>query len=477
MMAMSLKKQLEDIVGEGNVSDRSVDLYLYGSDMTENEPRFPSIIVMPSTPEEVKQIVSLANEALIPLVPFVTGQNVGGLTIPQVDGAVIVDLKRMDQILAVDEEAMYILVEPGVTFGHVRAYLDKHHPNLRYTYPIAPPYTSIVANALLQGLCDLSSVYGAMADFVNGLEVVLPTGNIVRVGSGILGEDNWFGRYPLPDLVGLFSGWQGMTGIVTKMSLKLWPKRAILRHCALFTFGEKATVELIKAIARTGVTEDLDCMSLSIIKGLIGIKPPIHALDGEPDYASLISISANTEQEYQAKFAQVQDLVESYRKEDLRFSLVTWNAIVKLMGDDAKVWIDFPSNSFEPLAQYDGVTWMGTYIHPKNWYEALEKGRAIVEQHGFELMAFLKAMDSMHFAEFKFIIRFQREKETIAKVRQCNEELLTMALTLGAIPYKTPVWSAKKLHEHIDPEFLELVRKVKQFIDPNNIMNPGRWGL
>ena len=477
MRTLTLKDGLVEIVGERFVSDRASDLYIYGSDMTENPHRPPALVVMPSSTNEVQKIIEFANRTLTTLVPFVTGQNVGGLTIPQVDGAVIVDLKRMDRILEVDDEAMYMLVEPGVTFGHVRAYLDKHHPGLRYTYPIAPPYTSVVANALLQGLCDLSSVNGAMADFINGLEAVLPNGRLVRVGSGISGERNWFGRYPLPDLVGLFSGWQGMTGIVTKMSLKLWPKRDILRHSALFTFGEESTVALLKEIARTGVIEDLDCMSLTIIKALIGVKPPVPVMEGEPDYATLIAISANTEDEYRAKFSQLQHIIEKHRMKDPRISLVTWDVIVKLMGDDARIWIDFPSNSFKPLAEHDGVTWMGTYIHPRNWSTALVRGRKIVESHGFELMAFLKAMDSMHFAEFKFIIRFPKEEKTLERVRQCNDELLTMALELGAIPYKTPVWSAKKLHEYIDPEFIDLVKRVKKLLDPNNIMNPGRWGL
>ena len=53
-----------------------------------------------------------------------------------------------------------------------------------------------------------------------------------------MGDGNWFCRYPLPDLVGLFSGWQGMTGIVTKIALKLWPKKKFDGFAALFTFGE-----------------------------------------------------------------------------------------------------------------------------------------------------------------------------------------------------------------------------------------------
>ena len=92
-------------------------------------------------------------------------------------------------------------------------------------------------------------------------------------------------------------------------------------------------------------------------------------------------------------------------------------------------------------------------------------------------MAFLKAMDSLHFAEFKYIIRFPKDAETIGRTRNCSEELLDMALSLGAIPYKTPVWSAKKLQARIDPEYVKLLKRIKDALDPNNIMNPGRWGL
>jgi FAD/FMN-containing dehydrogenase len=123
------------------------------------------------------------------------------------------------------------------------------------------------------------------------------------------------------------------------------------------------------------------------------------------------------------------------------------------------------------------LTWVGTYIHPTLWDDAIEGGKKIVEKYGFELCVFLKPMHMLHFGEFKFILRFPKTPEILEKVRQCNEELLDMALGMKAIPYKTPVWSAKKLHKVADPGFVALVKQLKQFLDPNNIMNPGRWGL
>jgi glycolate oxidase len=411
------------------------------------------------------------------LIPFVTGQSVGGLTIPQVDGAVIVDLKRMNQILDVDDEAMYMVIEPGVTFGHVKRYLDDNHPTLRYTYPLAPPYTSVLANALVQGLCDLSTTHGAMTDFINGLEVILPTGEVVQIGSCIMGEDNWFGRYPLPDLVGLFSGWQGMTGIVTKIALKLWPRKNYYGHAALFTFGEHVTTDLIKQIARSGVTEDIDCQSLSIVKMLMGVEFPVKPHEGEPDYGTVIVYSANTKNELKDKYQQLNAIVNKSKELEPRNNLVKWSTVVKLMGEQAKAWIDFPSDAFKVLTEHDGLTWVGTYIHPKHWGDALAGGRKIVEKYNFELMAFLKPMNQMHFAEFKFIIRFPKDDATVKKVKKCNEELLDFALSLKALPYKTPVWSAKKVQQLADPEFFKLARKIKKLLDPNDIMNPGRLDL
>lgn len=474
---MSIRERLEAIVGTEFVADGAGERFVYSMDMTENPPMEPLMIVMPGNVQEIQEILKVANDTLTPVVPFVTGQNVGGLTIPQVEGAIIIDLKRMDKILEVDDEAMYILVEPGVTFGHLRRHLDEYHPDLTYAYPLGPPYTSVMANALLQGLCNLSTKHGSMADFVNGLEAVLPTGEIIRTGSGVMGDGYWFSRYPLPDLVGLFSGWQGMTGVVTKIALQLWPKPPFLEHLALFTFGEHATTEILKSMGRKQILDEAICHSMHMIKMLIGIQFPVELYEGEPEYATLIAISGNSETEVAEKHKIIEQIVNEAKEADSRHLLVTWDAAVKLMGEQALAWVDFPSDAFKILTEFDGLTWVGTYIHPRHWGEALSRGRKIVESYGFELMAFLKVMKGMHFTELKFIIRFPKDEATVERVKRCNEELLDAVLALKAIPYKAPVWAAKKLQEIIDPGFVELMRRIRKVLDPNGIMNPGRWGI
>ncbi len=474
---MDIKSRLVQIVGPERVADGAAERYVYSSDMTENPPTQPAMVVMPSTVEEVREIVLAANETLTPLVPFVSGQNVGGLTIPQVEGAVIVDLKRMNRIIEVDEEAMYVLLEPGVTFGHLRKFLDDNHPNLRYAYPLAPPFTSVLANALLEGLCDLSTRKGAMANFINGLEAVLPTGEIVRVGSGALGERNWFSRYPLPDLVGLFAGWQGMSGIVTKMALQLWPKMKHIRHYAFLAFGDLTSVRILDRVARSQVLDDSVCVSTQTVKMVNGVSGFVEFYEGEPDYGMLFTVSGNSDEEVTAKGKVIERIIDEERRADPRHTLIPWDALTRLMGDKWDTFIDLPSEMYKVLAEHDGLTWIGTYIHPKHWGPVLEEGERIVKKHGFELISFFKAMNGMHYGEFKFIFRFQKDSETLERITACSSELLDLVLDHGAIPYKTPVWAAERLQERINPGFVMLLKRIRNALDPNGIMNPGRWGL
>ena len=144
------------------------------------------------------------------------------------------DFKRMRRVIKLDKENKYIVIEPGFTFGDLKRLFDTEIPEFRYSFPFSPPYTSVGCNALLHGLGSLSVLYGSADNFINGLEVVLPTGEIVQVGNHAINRGKyWYGRAPLPDLSGLFIGMQGTTGIATKISLQLIDTPKILSHFAI----------------------------------------------------------------------------------------------------------------------------------------------------------------------------------------------------------------------------------------------------
>lgn len=215
---------LIEIVGERGVSNNPEELWFYGRDPGVLEAHRPEYVVAPRTTEEVRKIVQLANREKIPLVPMGNGMSLTGLVIP-LKGGIVLDMKRMNKIVEVNAMARYAVVEGGTSQGVLKAHLERHYPNLRHSLPDAPPTTTIAANVALHGQGRLTNQYGFNSDMVTGMEIVLPTGEVCRIGSPALGP-YWFSKGPtLPDLSGLFLGWLGTTGIITKLGLKLYPKK------------------------------------------------------------------------------------------------------------------------------------------------------------------------------------------------------------------------------------------------------------
>ena len=185
------------LVGAEHVSEAEADRQRYSEDVTENPPGRPDLIVSPGSAAEVVAVVRQAAADGLALTPIVAGYNVGGLAIPQ-QGGIVLDLTRLDRIEVIDEDAMYAVIEPGVTFRQLKDTLAERTPDLVYAYPFAPPSTSVLANALMDGLNSLSMRHGSMGLWLNGLEVVLADGTVARTGAGAV-STSWFSRGPVPD--------------------------------------------------------------------------------------------------------------------------------------------------------------------------------------------------------------------------------------------------------------------------------------
>jgi len=474
-----IKVELEKIVGQNWVSDFPEELHNYSSDMTESLPGEPEFVVMPNTVEEVQAIVEKANEYKIPLVPFVAGANVGGLTIP-LKGGIIVDLKRMDRVIRVDTDDMYIILEPGVTFGHLRKLLDEKFPQFVYCYPMAPPYTSVAANALQDGLNNLSLVHGCMSEFINGIEAVMPTGKVVKIGSCMCWDNYWWGRYPMPDLLGLFTGWQGMTGIVTKIAVQLWPKKPF-RGMLFFISNELTpSYEMVRKVTHYEILDDLLFMSIETIKMIYGVpyQKAIH-LEGEPRWTGFIDFSANSKAEYKAKLELIEAAFKDLRKDDPKASLSTLEAASKVLGPQIGDIAQLPIN-LKGMLEYGGLSWLGSYFTTKTdtVVKGIHTAFDVIKKHGFETCLYTRMMKGGHFYALRFLLRFSKENEgEMERMRNLTKELFEALFELGAFPYKTPKWAQDIILQKADKNWIELLHSIKKTLDPNNIMNPGRWGM
>ena len=222
-------KQFSDAVGSQWVftSDDDVNTYrdAYSPFWGEKSERIASAAVAPETVEQVQKIVRTANQYSVPLYTISTGRNLAyGGSAPVHSGSVVLDLKRMNKVLDLNEDQAYALVEPGVSYFDLYRNIRDRKLKLWIDCP-DPGWGSVIGNALDHGAGRTPLPYRDHFGAHCGMEVVLGNGEIVRTGMGALPESKaWqhfqYGAGPSAD--GLFA--QSNMGVVTKMGFWLLPE-------------------------------------------------------------------------------------------------------------------------------------------------------------------------------------------------------------------------------------------------------------
>ncbi len=511
-------EQLKDIVGGEPFLSTDIEVRAnYSRDMTEQvAPRLTDVVILPDNVKQVQKIVILANKEKIPIIPYAAGANVGGLTLPTERGGITMDFKRMRRVIKIDRENKYIIIEPGFTFGDLRRLFDTEIPEFRYSFPFSPPYTSVGMNALLHGLGSLSVLYGSADNFINGLEVVLPTGEIVQVGDHAINRGQyWYGRAPLPDLCGLFIGMQGTTGIVTKISLQLIDRPKFLTHFAVIPKDSNDFfVNWVHELDKLHICDEIGCglfppqIGHGIIPedmiDLLGkmmywvsqknhmklmkkIWPILKRLPGNLiNYAKIITkkiplknepilivgvtIGAESKKLFRAKNKTLKKFIK--KQEAMVFKPDEFGDLKPALMSI----LDLPT---QLPALYDlrggGLSWVGSYVPSSRVGEGVARCRKIAIDHGLIPVGVLRPMKADHYFVLRFILPFNSiDQDEINRVRGALREICEVVLDIGGVPYKMAPWAAKMTWEKGDISFYKLLKQVKDMLDPNNIMNPGR---
>jgi (+)-pinoresinol hydroxylase len=222
-------RQFEEAIGKEWVftSNEDVALYrdAYSPLMGEPDEMLASAAIAPDGVEQVQKVVRISNRYKIPIYAVSTGKNLGyGGSAPVLSGSVVLDLKRMNRILEVNERNAYALVEPGVSYFDLYRYIQEKGLKLWVDVP-DPGWGSPIGNSLDRGGGYLMPQYRNHFDSHCGMEVVLADGEVMRTGMGALpGAQTWqeyksgFG----PWIDGMFS--QSNFGVVTKMGFWLMPE-------------------------------------------------------------------------------------------------------------------------------------------------------------------------------------------------------------------------------------------------------------
>ena len=239
-LALTSLRKLADIVGSSNLLTSPEERIAYGYDATAMLSDRPEAVVFADTAEQIAGILRLANADGFKVVPRGSGTNLSGGTIP-CDNCVVLVTVKMDQILELDLRNLTIRVQPGVLTGKIDEAAAAH--GLFYPPDPGSLKVSTIGGNVAENSGGLRGLkYGVTRDYVLGLEVVLPTGDVMRCGTKCVKD---VAGYSIKDLL---VGSEGTLGVISEVLLKLLPRPAA-RKTMLATFDSMtAAAETVSAI-------------------------------------------------------------------------------------------------------------------------------------------------------------------------------------------------------------------------------------
>jgi glycolate oxidase len=466
-------KELQAIVGEKNATAAKHVRYAYSYDMSFVKPKLPDYVVMAENVEQIQQILRFANAEKIPVIPFTAGTNIGGLCIPE-RGGILLDLKRMNKILKIDPESHYAVIEPGVSHGQLAEALYEH--KLRFGWPVGPPSASVSSCAINHGIGGLNARYGLNSQEITSMEVVLPTGELVRVGSCAIVEDAWHSTLPLPKLDGLFKGWLGTTGVVTKLGVAVHPIPPVLKVFTVSCENVEDMYSYMLNLSNYEICDDLTAVSWWLAQ--VPIPYPYRPKpDNQPEWFSFANTNSFTEKEKEAREEIWQMVVDEETKKGTSLKVTQYPE------EALRARTQLPSQIVGSTKNYckmagAGISWPGTFTPANKWAPVYNGWKNILIDRNLSPSVRMSMYRGVHYGMLRAMIPFNKQNpEETENARQAIVECLKVDLENGGSPYKPPVDFGKEIIKMAHPGYLDLLKRVRQMLDPNDIMNPGKLAL
>jgi len=453
-------EELREIVGPENVFDDRVECLAYSRDMSVHQG-IPDVVVFARTTEQVSAIMKIAYRDKIPVIPRGTGTSVTGAVLP-IRGGIVLDLHLMNNILEINKKDFYARLEPGVVCMQLNKILEKD--GLMF-----PPNPGSEAIATIGGMVSTNASghravkYGTTRDYIKGLTVVLADGSIVQTGT--IAPKSSLGY----DLTRLFSTAEGTLGIITEVIVKLEPKPEY-GALALAIFGDlNAAGDAVTEVTTSGIKlagcEIMDKFSLKVVEEVL-------QRDVSKIEALLIMEADGPKEVVVRDMNRIEEICRRYEVQEFQWSddPVKREEMMKARGGLVPTLSRIkPGNRLVPIAEDFGVP--STKIP-----ETIRKAQEIAEKYGVIIATFGHVGDGNVHTTFVSDVRSREEWE---KLRPAVEELVKTAMemkgTLSA-EHGTGLTRAPHIGLQLGPA-LEIMRKVKKALDPENILNPGKMAL
>ena len=453
--------------------------------------------VCPQSVEEVQAIVKIANEFRQPVWPVSTGKNMGyGQTTTASPGQMILDLKRMNRIISVDPELCTALVEPGVTYRQLKDYLTENNLPLWIDVPTVGPIASPVGNTLDRGVG--YTPYGEHFMVQCGMEVVLADGEILRTGMGSTRNPSAWQAFKWgygPYLDGLFT--QSNFGVVTKMGMWLMPappvyKPFVIRHKKMEDVAR--IVEAMRPMRIANIVPNVVLM-MGAAYQLAMFKRRGEVWDGAgPITDEAVAKAAHDNNlgmwnTYIALYGTEGMIAENEKIIRAAFAAIDGEVLTQEdVGDNP--WFHHHATLMQGGLNLDeiglarwrgnggGLAWFAP-VAPAKGSETqgqVELAKQILGKHGFDYTAAF-AIGSR---ELHHIIALLYDKSDPAEEKRaddCYRELVTGFGERGWASYRTGVHAMDLVAEQYGKVNRAFNAKLKQALDPNHILAPGKSGI
>ena len=446
---------LAGIVGQENMLTAAEDLFLYSYDASFPEHR-PEAVVFARTAEDVARIMTLASEESVAVVPRGAGTGLSGGSVPA-QGGIALSLAKMNRILRIDAANLVAVVEPGLVNAHLQTALLPH--GLFYPPdPASMKVCTLGGNVAADAGGPKCFKYGVTKNYVLGLEVVLPSGEVIHTGGCVVKNTTGY------DLTRLFVGSEGTLGVVTGITLRLMPlpegQRTML---ALFDTLDAAS-RTVGAIVATGIIpsalEMMDNLLIRCAEDFCRVGLP-------KDAAAMLLIEVDGAEA--ALDAQVETIEGVCRAEGAREVRVATTAEEVDMLWLARRTVIGAAGRVRPSLVLQDVT------VPRSRLPAMvTRVVEISEKHDLPIGVLAHAGDgNLH----PLILFDGRDPDQTRRVKDAEKEIFAAALELdGTLTGEHGVGLTKLeyLSWQLEPALIEITRQLKALFDPQNILNPGK---
>jgi len=456
MLGEKTIKKFREIVGEEFCLDSVEDLISYSYDSSVAEAR-PDAVLLPGSTEQVSAIMKVANEEKIPVTPRGAGTNLSGGTVPLKGGIVLV-LTRMNKFIELSKENRYAIVEAGYT----NLALQNKVEEAGLFYPPDPASWSV---STLGGNVGENAggprgvKYGVTRDWILGLKAVLADGRIIKAG-GITAK-NVTGI----DLISLFTGSEGCLGIVTEVTVKLIPLPAFQQSIQAFFPQLDGASKTVARIIGSGIVpvalELMDKVVVNLIEDSAHIGLP---RDAEGTLLIMVDGEETTCRQ------QVETIVKICKEEGSSAIQVA-----ESVEEEDKLWLGRRS-AFGVMSRMMPTCILEDCTVPVSNLPAMIKGTVeLGKKYNITIGAMAHAGDGN---THPMIVTDKRDKEEWKRVEKAISEMFQLAVDLGGtLSGEHGIGISKKpfLPLIMNEDARRLMVEVKSVLDPNGILNPGKF--